>query len=390
MSSYGETDRTAQISEFGKVTALLVELNGFPIRAPTINDIQIDYGGVTKKGIIAFTDSENVGELSDMTKGVISISYTDALENSYSEIFYITKVVGSRGKKNILTTVIYFEDVVSQTFKRTYLSFGYTNTTLQDVIKAVATKLNLPMTFVDSKNPHIYESLVVPKNISFYDWIQRILKTNNKIMYQSKLGVVIADKDTLDFANLGKSADKKFIQGAREEDTFNTILEFNGATSEPNALLQAPPTDVEYVKDNVLSLDTVDTSIETVYESQSLNGSFGRRGSTIANSTPFIGRKTISSLTTNLSKGIDNDFRDVINGSQNSDMIIHGQNINRLYKKIDIVLDRAPNTTNAEGNEVFSGTFVVVGYSDRIIMGVFTQKLILKRSDFGEGNANVG
>ena len=208
-------------------------------------------------------------------------------------------------------------------------------------------------------------------------------------MIDTKKETAIVSKDLLDFSKLDSPQERDFIQGFKGDRPFHSILEFNGDISSRQKLNQAPPTQIEYIKDNVLSLVTEMVSLETAYTSQKLNGGAGLKGANIVNTSAFIGQKTGSPLGINKRQGLDYDYRDAINKSQDIYMIVQGTNFDRLYTKIKVSLHRTVDVKGGGKDETFSGIFVVTRFVDKITNGIFYQKLVLQRSDFGEGDPNV-
>ena len=383
------TDQNAMVTERANLKSLKVTINGISIREQTIVDLQINYKKNMKDGSITFVDAENVGELGNFTEGIIEITYVDGMGNQYGDVFAICDSDGARSKKNAINNTLSFESVAIHKMKMTYLSLGFKDASLSDVIKKVCDLVDISLTIVDSSEPYMFEGLVIPKSICFYDWLITKLDISNKIMYATKAGMVIIDKDLLDFKNLPDTTEHDFVQGADPENPYHNILEFHGKTASKATLLTAPPSETEYIKDNVLSLQTTKVSIDTASATQAMNGSYGKDGKTIGNGTIFYGSKTTSSIGHNLKQGIDKDYRDVINESQGIYMIVQGLNLQRMYKKVNLVFERTPTINSGHRDEIFSGSFVIVECKDKITGGVFLQKLTLQRSDYGAGDQNV-
>lgn len=388
--SINETNLTAQLNDSSKLKLLLIEVNGIRIRQESLFNLQVNFNPENgKTGVFSYTDVENINELSPITTGTVLVKYIDALGIGYEENFAITKVEVSRLKKNQISTMIFFEELIINRLRKSYISIGFKDKTFGDMLKTIFETLDLPVSITSSDSAKVFQQFVVPKNISIYEFLCTHLPLMNMRMYSTKQGLNIVDKAVLAFGNFGDSVEQNFVQGADTDNVYWNIKEYKAVASNPRVLLDAPYTEAEYINDHVLALDTVKVSIETAYATQELNGSFGFKGTTIANSNPTYGSKAVSSLYFNLQEGIDIDYRDVINSSQDIKIKVQGLNIDRMYTPVNITLDRAPNTSNGEGDEVFSGKFIVTSYVDSITSGVFTQMLTLSRSDFMEGNPNV-
>ena len=390
MSAHNKQNLTAEITEGSKLKSFNVEINNMNIRQEMLYKLQLNVKDNGMTGMITYSDVENVNELGTMTTGIITIEYVDALNMKYVGNFAITKVDVSRTKKNIISTIVYFEEIAISTMRKTFLGVGFKDVHFSEVIIQMCELLGIPINVNYNETKPKLESFVIPSNISFYDFLVKQLEIFNMRMYSTKSGLVVSDKDYLSYGNFGETGDKPFVQGANKNNLFFNILEYKGVVSNPRMLATIPTTLVETIQDkSVLTLDSVEASIKSVYDRQKLNGTFGTKDSTIVSANQNIGRKAQSSISFTLVDGVDTNYADTINQSQKINIIVEGLNIDRIYTLVNVTLERAPNTKNSNGDEVFSGKFIVVGYQDLIVGGVFSQKLTLQRSDFMGGNPNV-
>lgn len=382
-------DVSPTLSESAKIKNLSVIINGKELRPNNIDDLEIVFGVGGKTGHITFLDVDNLNELGALIQGDIIISYTDSLGASYKEVFAIVQSKNARNKSSGITIQLQFESYITYTLKQTYLSLGFKNKTIGEVFDEIMKKLELPVDIVEKEDSHKFEGIVIPKSISLYDWMNTKMSLMNMVLIDTKKETSIVSKDLLDFSKLDEPQERDFIQGFKGDRPFHSILEFNGDISSRQKLNQAPPTQIEYIKDNVLSLVTEVVSLETAYASQKLNGGAGVNGANIVNTSAFIGQKTGSPLGINKRQGLDYDYRDAINESQDVYMIVQGTNFDRLYTKVKVSLHRTVDIKGGGKDETFSGIFVVTRFVDKITSGIFYQKLVLQRSDFGEGDPNV-
>lgn len=383
MSQYLEKEASPLITEAAKLKAINIFVNGQEIRSQDMLDLQITFSDY-KRGIISFTDTMNLTETAPLTMTYLDISYTDSMGGTYSETFIATSVKSDRNKDATITNLIHFEDMITNTLRLSYISKGYRDKTMLEIIEDIYETLNLPATFTATGNERRYEHFVLPSNISTLEFIEKQLGNSNIMQIADRSGISFITRDLLDFSKLDEPKEFTFTLDNSYEKPYWNILEYNGDILGTQILQEIPDTISYRVSDTDLRLNVDTTTLASIYTKEKINLGFGIEDSTLPEMIYTIGTKNVSTISINDREGITRDLREVAKNAQRIDIVVQGLINHRMYNKIKIELPR-PRGVGGGSDIVHSGFFVVTEVTDKILMGNLVQYLTIQRCDYGQG-----
>jgi hypothetical protein len=375
------------LTEDSRIEKLQVFINGIEIDPKSISDIQINYGR-ENKGVITFVDITGVSEAMPLTYGIIDIIYDDFASGSSQSTYIITRVNTTRYKDNTIKQTCFFENLVLNNLKTLYVSKAYSNMKVLDIIHDIFIEYDIDADFIISNDDKIYENFVIPKNISFWEWMNKQSKFDDFEFYFDFNGLRVLSKVNLSFTLIPESEGNSYILGYHQNNEMFNILEFSGITSNTEELNKIPTSNRNKfdVMDLKYNPDVIGISSAYVYEN--VNKYIGIGEVTLDSIYSSIGTREIDNLNNNLILGQDENYRDILNKNQFIKIAVQGMNVNRLYSKIKINIPSA-KAENNDYNKVYSGHYIITEVVNRIISGVFIQILTLQVSDYERGSTYV-
>ena len=377
------------INETAQYKSYSVTINNIALRPQDIMDLQINFNQVIR-GRMSFVDTLNVVEFAPITAATIQIEYTDASGVSFESAFVVTEVQSTRMKDNNINVIIKFEDIRTNILTNSYISRAFSGKTMLQMLELIFDEIGIPALFYHYNGDYIYDHFVFPANISLLDFIMKQITYSNIRMYTDRNDISFISRDVYNFNNLDNPTEPIFTVARDESKPYWNILEYDAKVANNNELKKAAKANMHKTEASALKYDPESVSIETVYESQTINKYMGMgTKTTLPEIVQTLGYKEISHLFHNEINGADEDYRDIINKSQTVTIAIQGLNITRLFTKVEIRLPRPASVQTNEPDEVYSGVFVVTGVVDKIIAGNFMQFLTLSSSDYGSGSENM-
>lgn len=370
-----------------KLRNISVKVNEIDLFSEDITDFEIHWDGTSfqVEGNILLKDNRDYLNLfKSSNKPIFNIYLTDLEDKSYVRDFYVISMEEAKGDSdNEKTLLIKFIDVISFTLKNTYISKGYVEKTLTEIIEdlfkvasidSLYKKENLTKNF--TKTEKKYSALVVPSDRSIYDFIEFQLAQEGYIWFQDKQSMNIVFIESVFPKNLKDFKDKDFIEDVENPQYGYKIVDMN--ISHMNAYDNLKlPTNTSFIYDpSKKSMLKMEANIANLYDmlkiadidEKYIQGTNGVRSSTleVTSSKEFLARKLYFTY------------------MQNNKLIIftYGKvEGNKLFEKRKVYLKG--NTTNKtstiDGDLNLSGDYVVLGIHDKIMNDKMVQKIILGR-----------
>ena len=362
---------------------LSVFINDINIRPELISELQINFGK-NNKGLLIFLDNDNISEYAPLNNGLIEISYQDINDTVYKNLFYINTIETTRYKENSVRHIIKFESVEENILKNTFISKTFTNKSFTEMLLEIFNKIEIGCNFSINDNPDKkYEYFVFPKNISLYDLIQKQSMYDNFVIFFNKSGLNIVDRELLIPKNLEKGT--LYSMNLDKRYPYLNILEYNAKIDNSN-IQSATVVNINKFDNNNLSYSENIFSIEDFYSDEEINGFMGNNLK-ITDVFSSIGIRELDLLKSKKVLNNNKDYRDLLRSYQNVDIIVQGVNVEHLFTKVDIEVNRSKLINDK--NKVFSGTYIITGYSDKFLVDKFFQLLHLESSDFPKGDEDV-
>jgi hypothetical protein len=376
------------LTESARIKKLTVSINGIEIRSQNIMDVQLHFGK-ENKGIMTFLDNTGISELSPLSYSVVEIYLTDNNNFEFKNHFIITKVNTVRYKEGSIRQEIEFENIVMNNLRNTYISKGFVDKTIIEMITDIFKELNINAIILTRNTDQKYSNFIFPKNISLWEFFNKHLKYENIEWYFDYQGLKILSKDYFAYKDIPLSRGDIYTLTSKPNNPNFNILEFKGITSNTNKLLQAPTSYLNKFNNMNLVYNPEVIGKSNAYKVEKNNGYMGMGDTTLPILYASIGIKEIDNLNSSLIMGSNENYRDIINSNQKFQIIVQGTNLEKMYSKIQISLPRPKALETSVEDKVFSGYFIVTEIINKIVGGVFIQVLTLQSSDYGRGDNDV-
>jgi len=382
-------DTTPIIDDTAQYDALNIIINGLSLRSQDVLSLQINYEDIIKAKL-SFVDTMNLAEFAPLTAAGIQISFNDATKRNNDLNFVVAKMETVRIKNNQINITLTLEEVTSNMLANTYISKSFVKKTFMQMLEEVTTEESIEIDYFAGDSDFIYDFFVFPANISLLDLIRKQSKLNNIIMFSNRNGLLISNRDSVNFGELQGPAENVFVLDRNKEYPYWNIMEYKGITANTKNTQKVCKTTLSNNTD-IMNLGHFPTTItlEDVYEDQKLNNGIGYNEVALPDMFYSSGEKQVAHFAHNETTGDLEDYRDILTSQQKFNIIVQGLNVDRVYSIIRISLPRSVNVQTPQDDEVFSGLFVVTSVIDSIFAGNFIQHLTLQSADYGKGPAEL-
>lgn len=381
MSEITEYDLTPRLSGLNGYNTLKIVINGLVIKEEHILDYQVNYNK-SEYGFLSFTDAVGVTELAPLSYGVMEVLFIDSMKGKQVKKYMITKVNTFRSGNNLINIDLEFEEYSTYKLKNSFISKGFKNKTMIEIIESIFSDLKIDGKFVKKSEAIKHERFVTPGNISVYDFIMKQSKIDDFDFFVDRMGYVFAPKEYFDFGKLPMLSEDIF--NFTNDKLYWRVLEYKGSISNVGIVRNCAESIMTNLDIKDLKYNPEYIKIKDIYEAQRLNMHTGIKDKSLPDIIKSNEFKQINHTYTTPIKGDEIDFREYIKDSQDLSIIVQGVISVRMYGIIRLDLPRASFNKDDSPDSVFSGKFVVTEVIDKIMSGKYVQYLKLKSSDYGD------
>jgi len=381
MSEITEYDLTPRLSGLNGYNTLKIVINGLVIKEEHILDYQVNYNK-SEYGFLSFTDAVGVTELAPLSYGVMEVLFIDSMKGKQVKKYMITKVNTFRSGNNLINIDLEFEEYSTYKLKNSFISKGFKNKTMIEIIESIFSDLKIDGKFVKKSEAIKHERFVTPGNISVYDFIMKQSKIDDFDFFVDRMGYVFAPKEYFDFGKLPMLSEDIF--NFTNDKLYWRVLEYRGSISNVGIVRNCAESIMTNLDIKDLKYNPEYIKIKDIYETQRLNMHTGIKDKSLPDIIKSNEFKQINHTYTTPIKGDEIDFREYIKDSQDLSIIVQGVISVRMYGIIRLDLPRASFNKDDSPDSVFSGKFVVTEVIDKIMSGKYVQYLKLKSSDYGD------
>lgn len=374
-------DLTPRLSGLNGYDTLKIVINGLVIKEEHILDYQVNYNK-SEVGFLSLTDAVGITELAPLSYGVMEVLFIDSMKSRQVKKYMITKVDTFRSGNNLINIDLEFEEYDTYRLKNSFISKGFKNKTIIEIIESLFRDLKIDAKFVKKSEAIKHELFVTPGNISVYDFIMKQSKIDDFDFFVDRIGYVFAPKKYFDFSKLHVLAEDIF--NFTNDKLYWKVLEYKGSISNIGAVRNCAESIMTNLDIKDLKYNPEYIKIKDIYETQRLNAHTGIKDKTLPDIIKSNGFKQINHAFSTPIKGDNSDFREYVKDSQDISIIVQGVISIRMYGIIKLDLPRASFNKDDRPDSVFSGKFVVTEVIDKIMSGKYVQYLKLKSSDYGD------
>ncbi len=376
-----------KLTEAWIVSGYNIEINGCELRESDILDFECMFGCNTVRAVLTFQDSQGLmsGEPENSKSlavgGAVSVNYTAAAGcgGEYEELFSIESVNSSVDKTNKRLVVLHLIDLESRNQKGTFVSKGFSKKKYSEIVKEHY-KTNQAVTdnprelSVVGHIEEIKQSLTIPSNINFKEWLNISLPLNGYNHIKDKHSEYIVSKQTTEFDKL-KSSEEEFEVDADTEFSFWRILQYNLDGFDVSSIMDSIPEsnlNRESLNDDGKPEEV--TAISTKIKNTETKQKGGVAGTSQSDMIKTKGKKQST-----ISTGEIQQYYSAISNAQNCSIWVPGLNKNRIGFRVIVNFPRPQYLQQDKYDSTFSGEWEVFAVRDKIIKQYFIQELFLRR-----------
>ena len=338
---------------------------------------QIDF-----KGTLEITSKITIKDTFDLTNNsliyhgsTIRIYAKDQFDDVFDMYFIITNVQKELYNNKYYTLTFEMKDEISYSLENTYLSKGFKDVKLADILKEYLDFLSLDYELEFDESEEL--SVVVPSDRNFIDSFNYLCKINNFKFYQTSSKLMLKSKDNLLPSNLEKIVDV-FTNRTKNKYYMYYIGDISAKINNYRSFTDVPDTNFIYynsdTKEVVSNLVKTDDYLAEVSLSD-----FDMSEQIKTNGTKI---KTLNFYNEDYIKHM---YCDSLINNNTIEIVVPGRYSEiDLFKKITLVLSGSIFTEESilDGEKFLSGDYVITEMYDRIVADKFFKKLVLKRLDF--------
>lgn len=359
------------------VSDYFITVNGNVINPDWYVDYDIKYTGQDISGSISFKDPDDIKKKGNIEiGGIVEVSFTSqpgskAQPEAYTEQkFLITKV--SVDTSDVPIVHLKIKDTIGAGLDSTFTNMSFDQKKPSEYFNEIADETNGLFTVLGPKSTkEVIQNVTIPSHIPLKHSIFNLAKREGFKFLVDKAGGLLVHSEYLQEKNLKKSQPEFYHYRVSKEKSFirNQILEFQLSGFNDDAL-KIPDGKTSDITDKKTKQEEVDTKI---YDTKAPSG-----GSLNGTQTKDLRKSSGTGYTT--ADQDPNKIAAAMSNLQQCSVVVPGHNVDRLYQIIEIELPLNSVYKQTASEETFTGSWMVVGYRDKIVSQYYTQELLLKRS----------
>ena len=374
-----------KVSEYLELDELTLSIDEYKISADDVMDFEIHWQlhELYTVGTIKFIDRLRMLEHKPLTiNDILSVKWIDAQKEIFQSDFIITDIEELRTDKEEVVGSLRFIDLNSMEYMRAFVSKGYTHA---DLVKISSEMLNKYKK--DSKSVKIEAGKkewgneekpgqmthIIPGNISLLQNLYKYMSEGDFLMFQDRKNINITEwskvtsRGALQYP-LRFTPDNQYYIGKIGDYTYR----MNGGLSSNVVVPDSNTTKIRISSEKNIKKDELNFT-SAIGES----GSLGSRMIPyfIGNGTSKIDIKTYPSQASKYS------YKKYVNSMVQVEVIVPGWTKRNVGDKVELMLETQDIYTKATGfDKNMSGMWTIDTLIDKIVQGVYTQKMILVRA----------
>lgn len=332
-------------------------------------------------GHIIVADKGDISNIIDLKTCTVKVYFVDNFDKYVYRTFKIINIVESYNNRKAKIFTFKIRDEISYFLDNLYISKSFTGSRVNAITEIINTyKLNELLTNTklkfETENDNITGNLVLNKNLSVLDFFEKEFNRIGYSFYQDKSGLFIKNKDNL-LPDKLPIINGVFSQIATNQLYKNKIYELKNTPAQKEELDKTPKQNSYYYDIAQKKMIPITVNIDSLEAGIKMNKNSTDMQETVGFKTKFQNRMDDSQQ--------KNDIRERYLQASKSKIVVNGYVVNDINKVIEMELlgNKGMSTTQAEGNVVSSGKYLVISVIDKIIGDKMLQLMEVGRSDIG-------